>query len=170
MWPKNKFMEMPSKIQIEGATLIPIHTPGHAVDHCVFVLEEERAMFTADNVLGEGTGVVSNLTEYLKSLRKMKEENCEVLYPGHGEMISDGRDRIDTYIKHREERIRQVYAAINVNSFTELSNIVGAVYPGLASHLIPPATFNTMQALNVLIHEKKIEEKDGKYIRMENRL
>lgn len=25
---------------------------GHAVDHCVFVLEEEGSMFTADNVLG----------------------------------------------------------------------------------------------------------------------
>ena len=50
---KTIFLRVPAKIHIEGA--IPIHTPGHAVDNCEFVLEEESAIFTADNALGEGS-------------------------------------------------------------------------------------------------------------------
>ena len=35
--------------QVEGATLKAHYTPGHAVDHMVFVFEEEDAIFTADS-------------------------------------------------------------------------------------------------------------------------
>ena len=37
---------------VEGATLTAFHTPGHTVDHMVFMLEEENAMITGDSKCG----------------------------------------------------------------------------------------------------------------------
>lgn len=59
------------------------HCPGHTADHMVFVLEEESAMFTGDNVLGHGTAVFENLTVYLDSLSRMREQFRGRAYPGH---------------------------------------------------------------------------------------
>jgi glyoxylase-like metal-dependent hydrolase (beta-lactamase superfamily II) len=63
---------MPSKAQqplpdasisaVGGATLRFVHAPGHAEDHTCFVLEQEMAMFTGDNVLGHGTAAVEQLS------------------------------------------------------------------------------------------------------------
>ncbi|KAF3763008.1 Metallo-hydrolase/oxidoreductase, partial [Cryphonectria parasitica EP155] len=38
--------------QVQGATVRAVHAPGHSHDHMCFVLDEENAMFTGDNVLG----------------------------------------------------------------------------------------------------------------------
>ena len=48
-----------------------------------FVLEEESAMFTGDNVLGHGTAVFEELAVYLDSLSRMREQFRGRAYPGH---------------------------------------------------------------------------------------
>lgn len=48
-----------------------------------FVLKEENAMFTGDNVLGHGTAVYEDLAVYLDSLSRMREQFHGRAYPGH---------------------------------------------------------------------------------------
>lgn len=62
-------------------------TPGHAFDHMCFLLEEENALFTCDNVLGALIRHCTGLTEYMSSLARMEELRCVVGYPGHGARI-----------------------------------------------------------------------------------
>ncbi|KAM3065295.1 hypothetical protein ACMFMG_004320 [Clarireedia jacksonii] len=91
---------------VEGATVRAVHTPGHSTDHMCFLLEEENALFTGDNVLGHGTTVVEDLAVYLRSLDKMQGQDCEIGYPGHGAVITDLRCKMKMEIgqKHRRER------------------------------------------------------------------
>ncbi|KAG8426464.1 hypothetical protein J3459_008118 [Metarhizium acridum] len=74
----------------------------------VFVLAEEDAMFTADNVLGQGTAVFEDMSEYLRSLHQMRELFSGRAYPGHGPVVEDGPGKITEYIEHRQQRVDQV--------------------------------------------------------------
>ncbi|KAH7129309.1 beta-lactamase-like protein [Dactylonectria estremocensis] len=93
---------------VEGASLTASHTPGHTTDHFVFVMKEEDAMFTADNVLGQGTAVFENMAVYLQSLEQMQPMFKGRAYPGHGPVIEDGPAKISEYIAHRRQREDQV--------------------------------------------------------------
>ncbi|KAL4927643.1 beta-lactamase-like protein [Aspergillus undulatus] len=97
---------------VEGATLRAVHTPGHAADHMCFLMEEENALFTGDNVLGHGYSVVEDLGQYMKSMQQMADLRCPLGYPAHGAVIDDLPNKMIEYIKHREFRVQQVYAIL----------------------------------------------------------
>ncbi|TVY45299.1 Lactamase-like protein [Lachnellula occidentalis] len=93
---------------VEGATLRAVHSPGHSHDHMCFVLEEEGAMFTGDNVLGHGTGVYEHLGPWMATLRVMQEHDCAMGYPAHGDVIADLPAKIAGELAQKERRERQV--------------------------------------------------------------
>ncbi|KAL9002557.1 MAG: hypothetical protein Q9188_004519 [Gyalolechia gomerana] len=99
-------------ISVEGATIKAVHTPGHSHDHMSFILQEENAMFTGDNVLGHGTSAVEVLGEYMESLRRMREQNCERGYPAHGAVIGNLKAKIQEYLGQKERRERQILKSL----------------------------------------------------------
>lgn len=96
----------------QGATLRAVATPGHAADHTCFVLAEEDALFTGDNVLGHGYSVAEDLGAYTRSLRRMAGLGCATGYPGHGAVVRDLPQAMARYIAQRDARERRVYAAL----------------------------------------------------------
>ncbi|KAL4738143.1 beta-lactamase-like protein [Aspergillus similis] len=96
----------------EGATVRAVFAPGHAIDHMCFVLEEESAMFTGDNVLGHGYSVVMDLSTYMKSLGHMAAQNCVKGYPAHGAEIANLPAKMQEYIHHKEFRVQQVFSTL----------------------------------------------------------
>lgn len=98
---------------VEGATIRAVHSPGHSHDHMCFILEEENAMFTGDNVLGHGTSAVELLSLWMSSLRKMQSHNCAVGYPAHGEVITDLPAKINGELAQKARRERQVLQTLN---------------------------------------------------------
>jgi glyoxylase-like metal-dependent hydrolase (beta-lactamase superfamily II) len=122
-------------LRTEGAALRAVHTPGHAVDHLCFVLEEEGSLFSGDNVLGVGTTVISpqsgNLHDYMNSLRRLLGERPTAIYPAHGPVVADGMAKIREYIAHREERDVQIVAAMRGGAvcIPDIVKIVYAAYP-----------------------------------------
>lgn len=114
------------------SSLRVIYTPGHAADHASLLLEEDNILLTGDNVLGRGSTVFEDLILYLRSIQRSQAllsrrettprgvygtpitgvpgEN--VLFPGHGPVISKGRDTLRRYIRHRIEREEQLLALL----------------------------------------------------------
>jgi glyoxylase-like metal-dependent hydrolase (beta-lactamase superfamily II) len=123
------------RVQTEGATLRGVHTPGHAPDHLCFLLEEERALFSGDNVLGIGTTVIpsesGDLAAYMASLERILAERPTRIYPAHGPCIEDGSAKIREYIAHRLAREAQILAtlAAGAQRVGEIVKIVYAAYP-----------------------------------------
>lgn len=146
-------------IRTEGATLRAVHTPGHAPDHLCFVLEEEQALFSGDNVLGVGTTVIPNrsgdLGEYLQSLQRMLGEGPKRIYPAHGPCIADGEAKIREYIAHREERERQILAAL-ADETLGVMEVVRVVYAAYPPQLHAAAAQSTTQHLRKLEAEGRV--------------
>jgi glyoxylase-like metal-dependent hydrolase (beta-lactamase superfamily II) len=98
------------------AGLQAIATPGHAADHFCFLLE--KACFTGDLILGEGSTIVGprdtggSLLDYMHSLERLQQLELEVLYPGHGPEVHDPQAKIAEYVEHRMMRERRLVAAL----------------------------------------------------------
>jgi glyoxylase-like metal-dependent hydrolase (beta-lactamase superfamily II) len=143
-----------SVVRSEGATLRAIHTPGHAPDHLCFVLEEERALFSGDNVLGVGTTVIplhsGDLSDYMASLARMLAEEPGRIYPAHGPAIEDGPGKIREYIAHRRAREEEILAQLGTTprSVAEIVTVVYAAYP---------ASLHAAAAQSVGHHLRKLE-------------
>ena len=77
-----------------------------------FILEEENAMFTGDNILGHGTSAVEELSIYMDTLRTMQSHNCAVGYPAHGAVISNLPAKISGELAQKLRREKQVLQAL----------------------------------------------------------
>lgn len=153
----------------QGATLRAFHCPGHTTDHMAFVLEEENAIFTGDNVLGHGTAVFEDLTTYINSLERMQEQFSGRAYPGHGAIIDDGRKRISEYIEHRHQRGREVLQILaegrengmSGGGFRTPMDMVKIIYEDVPESLHEAAAHGVVQILQKLAAEGKVVESEN---------
>lgn len=155
------------------ATLVALHTPGHASDHLCFLLEEDRAVFTADLVMGWSTSIIAppdgNLNQYMASLERLLElghgGGIDVLHPGHGESIKPPLDRIREIHSHRQQRTDQALEAIAAGVAT-IPEMVERIYADIDPKLHGPAAFSLRAHLDALVEEGKVfEDQPGRYER-----
>jgi glyoxylase-like metal-dependent hydrolase (beta-lactamase superfamily II) len=143
-----------SVVGTEGATLRAVHAPGHAPDHLCFVLEEEQALFSGDNVLGVGTTVIpdgsGDLLDYLASLERLLALAPGRIYPAHGPLIEDGPAKLREYLAHRGERERQILAAL-ARGPAPIATVVARVYTDV------PVALHAAAAHSVAAHLRKLE-------------
>ncbi len=177
LWPNIPFYKMPwpqkdgaltpqltpiqdgNVFEGEGYTLRAVHTPGHAPDHICFWLEEEKALFTGDVVLGIGTTVIpqdgGNMKQYLGSLQRLLEMKPERIYPGHGPVIENACATITNLINHRLQREEQVLNCVG-DGLESVEEIVALLYQKYPKNLHHAAGQSVLSHLDKLVEDGRV--------------
>jgi glyoxylase-like metal-dependent hydrolase (beta-lactamase superfamily II) len=136
----------------EGAGFGPLvahAVPGHAPDHFAFVAD--RACFTGDAVLGEGSVFVeADLAGYLEGLERLRELPLAVICPGHGPPVWEPRAKLEQYIAHRQEREGRLLAALG-DGLREEDELIDAVWDDA------PAALRQAVAVTLGAHREKLQ-------------
>jgi glyoxylase-like metal-dependent hydrolase (beta-lactamase superfamily II) len=95
-----------------GWTLTAVATPGHTSNHLCLALEEEKALFSGDHVMGWSTTVISppdgDMTDYMRSMAKLLKRDDVIYYPAHGPAVERPKRLVRGMIVHRRQRERQI--------------------------------------------------------------
>lgn len=125
-----------------GWTLRALATPGHTSNHLCFALEESRALFTGDHVMGWSTSVVAppdgDMRDYLASLEKLLHRDDRIYYPAHGPAIERPQRLVRGMIGHRRQRERQILKLLSAHA-QSVAGLVPAMYASAAPALWPAA-------------------------------
>lgn len=140
----------------EGTNFGPLRavpTPGHARDHVA--LATDRACFTGDAVLGEGSVFIEaypgSLAGYLEGLARLATLDVDVLCPGHGPPIWEPENKIEEYIAHRYEREHRVLLAL-ADGRRSVRELLDYAWSDVPEQLRPAAT------ITLAAHLDKLEE------------
>jgi len=152
--------------QVAGAgwTLTAIPTPGHTSNHLAFALEDTKALFPGDTVMGWSTTVVSppdgDMADYLASLAKLMLRDDRVYYPAHGEAIATPRRFVRSLIGHRKQREGQILRLL-ARGVGEIPAMVEQMYVGLDPRLVPAAQGSVLAHLVDLERRGRVRQEGG---------
>jgi glyoxylase-like metal-dependent hydrolase (beta-lactamase superfamily II) len=148
-------------LRVDDASLHALHAPGHAADHLVFTLDDERALFTGDVIVGTGTVVIAppkgDMRAYQRTLRRLRDEygSSAAIYGGHGPERTDVAAVIDGYIAHRAARETEVLAALAAGTAT-IPDLVATIYRDVDRRLWPAAARQVLAYLIALEREGRV--------------
>jgi glyoxylase-like metal-dependent hydrolase (beta-lactamase superfamily II) len=160
-FPHDRALDDGDVVRAGAATLTALHAPGHARDHLVFVLDDERGLFTGDVVIGTGTVVIAppggDMRAYQRTLRRLREHygDASAIYGGHGPERRDVAALLDFYIAHRETREAAIVAALRAGPET-IPALVRGIYRDVDPQLWPAAARQVLAYLLALENEGRV--------------
>jgi glyoxylase-like metal-dependent hydrolase (beta-lactamase superfamily II) len=147
------------RIQGPDWTLRALATPGHTANHICFALEEERALFTGDHVMGWSTTVITppdgDMTAYYASLGKVMAGDFQTLWPTHGPPVTDPEPFLKAYLNHRLRREEAILAVLSRGTST-IGALVSQVYVGLDPRLKNAAASSVLAHLLHLVRKGQV--------------
>jgi glyoxylase-like metal-dependent hydrolase (beta-lactamase superfamily II) len=142
------------------------HAPGHARDHLVFWLHDDRLLFTGDVVVGRGTVVIAppggDMRQYQATLERLRREfsGARSIFGGHGERVDDPRAKLDEYIEHRIEREAGIVSRLERDGALTIPQLVRSVYAGVDPAVYPAAARQVMAYLEALEREGRVRSRE----------
>jgi glyoxylase-like metal-dependent hydrolase (beta-lactamase superfamily II) len=151
------------RLQGDGWTLEAVATPGHTSNHLCFALNETRALFTGDHVMGWSTSVVSppdgDMGAYMDSLARLYAREDRVYYPAHGDPVEKPRQFGRGLMGHRKQRENQILRLLD-EGVADIPAMVSRMYVGLDPRLTGAAGRSVLAHLIDLRHRGVAAERD----------
>jgi glyoxylase-like metal-dependent hydrolase (beta-lactamase superfamily II) len=146
-------------LRAEDWSLTAVHTPGHTSNHMCVALDVGNALFTGDHVMGWSTTVVSppdgNMADYITSLEKVIARGDAVLYPTHGNPVTDPQPFLRAYLEHRLEREAAILRVLGSGKDT-IDEIVAVLYVDVRKELHKAAGRSVLAHLVKLVHDGRV--------------
>ena len=125
-------------IDLGGATLEFVHTPGHTMGSVCVYYHEERVLFTGDTVLGTGTTTINpeqgQVAAYIESLRMLLGLDVRLICPGHGPVIDQPQAKMREAIARRISRERDIVKLLS-NGHRTFDQLFAALYADIDANL-----------------------------------
>ena len=149
-------------VRVGNLNITALYTPGHSADHLAFLLGDDRAVFTGDLILGQGSSMVTypegDVAAYLRSLDRLAVLEPRMLFPGHWDPVTDAIGKIAEYRKHRLEREAQVLAEVRKGGGTA-TDLTRRVYGELDEKLMFAAEMTMRAHLRKLVEDGAVLER-----------
>ena len=146
-------------IKGHGWNLEAVYTPGHTSNHMCYQLQEEKALFTGDHVMGWSTSIISppdgDMTDYMNSLDLLLQRNDEIYWPNHGTCITDPKSYVRSFITHRQEREDQILNCLS-NGLYKIQDMVPTMYTDLDINMYQAAARSVFAAIIRLIEMDRV--------------
>ena len=152
-------------LELGGATLEFIHTPGHTLGSLSVLHRQTGVLFSGDMILGTGTTVISpdhgDMAAYIESMRKMKGFDSRMIAPGHGPIIHAPQDKLNEMITRRLEREEQIVELVEAGN-RSVDALLDAIYAGnIHPQLMETARSQIRAHLIKLQAEGRVGDIDG---------
>lgn len=149
------------------ASLVTVHTPGHAPDHVCFFHEPTRTLFSGDLAVKGSTVWIpashgGDLADYLGSLERILALKPRRMFPAHGAIIDEPEQLLRDYIAHRRDREEQVLDALRRGDATPEA-VTARVYSDLNQPFLAIARENVVSQLIKLEREGRIGRENGRW-------
>lgn len=129
VWAKFAAMARPDRTFVDNEMVVPdldvraVWTPGHTPGHTVFEMPSEGLLVSGDhllprispNITARETGGEGPLSQYLRSLGRIRSLPVQDVLPAHEYRFSGHRARIDYLVAHHDERLTEIRHALEKN-------------------------------------------------------
>jgi len=118
-FPVERLLEDGETLVLQGPMpmrLEVLHTPGHAAGHLCLWEERRKILIAGDMVAGQGTISIvppdGDMADYVAQLERLLRLSPHIIHPAHGLTIVDAEAKLQSYLRHRAVRERQVLALL----------------------------------------------------------
>ncbi|RJP75162.1 MAG: MBL fold metallo-hydrolase [Candidatus Abyssobacteria bacterium SURF_17] len=165
-------------IRLKHRELRVVHCPGHSPGLINLYDSAARVLLSGDNLLKHISPVplinfpkdssqprAHSLADYLATLRRLKTLDVDIVLTGHGEIIHDMNEIIDSIVVHHEVRKRKVHRFLDGSPKTAY-DVCSHLFPKIEAYHIYLGMSEAVGHLDILQTEGAVEmeERNGKFL------